>query len=197
MLLRVLHAGPEERERERDLLSLILYRLSTLEFPPSNEAPCLKTEILKREREREREMSQPLDSSGWSYVVSIPSWTTGSAQGEDNVVYYNVEVKISSITGTSGGAEGGGQQNVDLSRTVQRRFSDFRRLYDMLCMLYGAGNVEQVPDSQAADFTGKNQLPLSLAPLSTSCFTFCNCDVLNDVPPPKKLSCFFFVLKTL
>eukprot|EP00213_Chloropicon_mariensis_P007598 CAMPEP_0197473020 /NCGR_PEP_ID=MMETSP1309-20131121/4311_1 /TAXON_ID=464262 /ORGANISM="Genus nov. species nov., Strain RCC998" /LENGTH=516 /DNA_ID=CAMNT_0043011917 /DNA_START=176 /DNA_END=1723 /DNA_ORIENTATION=+ len=99
-------------------------------------------------------MSQPLDSSGWSYVVSIPSWTTGSAQGEDNVVYYNVEVKISSITGTSGGAEGGGQQNVDLSRTVQRRFSDFRRLYDMLCMLYGAGNVEQVPDSQAADFTG-------------------------------------------
>ena len=103
------------------------------------------------------------ESSGWTYIVSVPSWTTGHSQGEDNVVYYNVEVNI--FLQGKGGDAGQEQENQmgasdgttkTVSRTIQRRFSDFRRLYDMLCMLYGQERMrdKQVPEGQQGQGQG-------------------------------------------
>ena len=95
-------------------------------------------------------MRSKSDGSGFSYEATIPSWTTGHSQGEDNVVYYVLEVKV------FGGA---GSDAPVVLRSVQRRFSDFRRLYDMLCMLYGQDKLagKEVPELQASNAKGEKR----------------------------------------
>ncbi|QDZ18674.1 hypothetical protein HOP50_02g11770 [Chloropicon primus] len=91
------------------------------------------------------------DGNGYRYEAKIPSWTTGHSQGEDNVVYYVLEVKVypgATNKGGEVGSSGNESNNGVLVRSVQRRFSDFRRLFDMLCMLYSQEKMmsKQIPE---------------------------------------------------
>ena len=69
--------------------------------------------------------------------LQVPSWTTGHSQGEDNVVFYAIDVRVT----LAGASDDSGST---VSKSVQRRFSDFRRLFDMLCMLYGHDRVPPI-----------------------------------------------------
>ena len=95
-------------------------------------------------------MASSEGGGGYRYKASIASWTTGHSQGEDNVVYYVLELKLYAPAQGDGGNSGGNGSDLGVVRSVQRRFSDFRRLYDMLCMLYGNEKMadKQIPDLQ-------------------------------------------------
>eukprot|EP00216_Chloropicon_sp_CCMP2111_P006307 CAMPEP_0198245184 /NCGR_PEP_ID=MMETSP1446-20131203/39635_1 /TAXON_ID=1461542 ORGANISM="Unidentified sp, Strain CCMP2111" /NCGR_SAMPLE_ID=MMETSP1446 /ASSEMBLY_ACC=CAM_ASM_001112 /LENGTH=71 /DNA_ID=CAMNT_0043929329 /DNA_START=209 /DNA_END=421 /DNA_ORIENTATION=+ len=68
-------------------------------------------------------------ANGGVFSVVVPSWTTGQNQGEEGVIYYNLEVRVQ--RGASQGDSGEASPSPSSShgshcRTVQRRFSDFR-----------------------------------------------------------------------
>ncbi|KAL2458774.1 Phox (PX) domain-containing protein [Forsythia ovata] len=72
--------------------------------------------------------------TGWSYCVTVPSWTIlSNAHGSDPVVFYRVQVGLQSPEG------------VTTTRGILRRFSDFLKLLSDLKRAYPKKKLPPVP----------------------------------------------------
>ncbi|KAL0051955.1 hypothetical protein WJX82_005290 [Trebouxia sp. C0006] len=90
-----------------------------------------------------------MTSNGWQFSVTIPSWTQATLEGDENIVFYRVEVKVL-------------PPEVDAAprtRSVLRRFSHFTKLHARLKEELGNKKMAKLEPPSKNRLVGVNKRP--------------------------------------
>ncbi|DBA87463.1 TPA: hypothetical protein ACH3X1_004502 [Trebouxia sp. C0004] len=88
-------------------------------------------------------------SNGWQFSVTIPSWTQATLEGDENIVFYRVEVKVLPPEADA----------APRTRSVLRRFSHFTKLHARLKEELGNKKMAKLEPPSKNRLVGVNKRP--------------------------------------